>query len=107
MAASLIKLVDGVQKSVDEIVQFLQRPNQNTDIISASEFLLRQIPGHIAVRDPSHYRKLLAADGFAVRSCRFLPSDYPLFGAIDRLLAPLPGIGDFFRFRICLVAGKS
>jgi cyclopropane fatty-acyl-phospholipid synthase-like methyltransferase len=75
--------------------------------LKAREFMLRQIPGHIAVRAPAHCASLLAAAGFAVRACRFLPSDYPLFGVIDRLLAPLPGIGDFFRFRICMVAAKA
>ena len=66
--------------------------------------LLRQIPEHIAVRGPEAYRKLLGAAGFGIRSCRFLPSDYPLFGAVDRLLARVPGIGPWFRFRICIAA---
>lgn len=69
--------------------------------------ILRQIPGHIAVRDAERCRELLARAGLSVRSCRFLPSDYPLFGAVDRALAPLPGVGRWFRFRICIVAVKA
>jgi len=68
--------------------------------------ILRQIPGHVAVRDAEPYRQLLECAHFHVRSCRFLPSDYPLFGAVDRVLAPLPGIGRWFRFRICIVGVK-
>jgi len=69
--------------------------------------ILHQIPGHIAVRTAEPYRELLERSGLRVRSCRFLPSDYPLFGAVDRVLAPLPGIGRWFRFRICIVAVKG
>ena len=69
--------------------------------------ILRQIPGHVAVRDAAPYRQLLECAGLRVRSCRFLPSDYPLFGAIDRALAPLPRVGPWFRFRICIVALKA
>ena len=36
----------------------------------------------------------------------YSPSDYPIFGLLDRLLAPLPSIGEFFRFRICMVARR-
>lgn len=69
--------------------------------------ILHQIPGHVAVRGPDAYRNLLESAGFRIRSCRFLPSDYPLFGAVDRALAPLPRIGRWFRFRICMVAAKA
>lgn len=69
--------------------------------------ILRQIPGHVAVRGPDAYRALLEHTGFRVRSCRFLPSDYPLFGAVDRVLGAVPGIGAWFRFRICMVAAKA
>jgi cyclopropane fatty-acyl-phospholipid synthase-like methyltransferase len=69
--------------------------------------ILRQIPGHIAVRTPEACVRLLAGAGFAVRSCRFLPSDYPVFGAVDRALCAMPRIGPWFRFRICIVAHKA
>jgi cyclopropane fatty-acyl-phospholipid synthase-like methyltransferase len=74
--------------------------------LKARNLILRQIPGHIAVRAAPAYRALLAEAGLAVVALWHSPSDYPLFGAADRLLAPLPGIGAWFRFRICLVARK-
>ena len=69
--------------------------------------ILHQIPGHIAVREAAPYRDMLERARLRVASCRFLPSDYPLFGALDRVLAPLPGVGRWFRFRICIVAAKT
>lgn len=69
--------------------------------------LLHQIAGHVAVRGPSAYRRLLAETGFHVRSCFFLPSDYPVFGRIDRALGALPWVGSWFHFRICLVGIRA
>jgi len=72
--------------------------------LKARNLILRQIPGHIAVRGPDAYRTLLARAGFAVGSLRFLPSDYPVAGWIDRALLRVPRIDAAFRFRICIVA---
>ena len=72
--------------------------------LKARNLILEQLPVHIAVRGPDAYRACLARSGFAVEALWYSPSDYPLFGTLDRLLAPLPALGPWFRFRICLVA---
>jgi cyclopropane fatty-acyl-phospholipid synthase-like methyltransferase len=72
--------------------------------LKARNLILRQIPGHIAVRGPDAYREALERAGFGIRSLAFLPSDYPLAGRVDRALLRLPGMGAWFRFRICVVA---
>jgi SAM-dependent methyltransferase len=74
--------------------------------LKAHGLVLKQIEGHIGVRPPGAYVALLARAGFAVQAQWFLPSDYPAFGLVDRLLMKLPGLGPWFRFRICLVAMK-
>jgi cyclopropane fatty-acyl-phospholipid synthase-like methyltransferase len=74
--------------------------------LKARNLVLRQIAGHIAVRAPEPYLKLIAAAGLEVEAIWFLPSDYPGFGAVDRALARLPVVGRWFRFRICAVATK-
>lgn len=40
---AFVKLSDGTQKSINELVQFLNRPNQNTDVLEAMQFLMTQI----------------------------------------------------------------
>lgn len=40
---AFVKIEDGTQKSISEIIQFVQRPNQNTDVIGAMEFLMQAI----------------------------------------------------------------
>ena len=72
--------------------------------MKARNFILRQFPGHVAVRTPESYQGLLATSGFKVNSLSFLPSDYPAFGLLDRLLIPVPMLGRWFRHRICIVA---
>jgi ubiquinone/menaquinone biosynthesis C-methylase UbiE len=66
--------------------------------------ILKQLPGHIAVREPTAYRRLLLQNGFSINSLYFSPSTYPLFGYLDRWLADAPIVGPLFRFRICIVA---
>jgi len=75
--------------------------------LKAHDIVLKQIEGHIAVRTPEACVALLARAGFAVHAQWFLPSDYPVFGVIDRVLMKVPGLGRWFRFRICLVAMKA
>ena len=75
--------------------------------LKARNLILRQIPLHIAVRGPDTYRSLVSHAGFTIEALWYSPSDYPLFGLLDRLLAPLPVVGGLFRFRICLFATTS
>lgn len=72
--------------------------------MKARNLILRQIPGHIAVRREAQYRSLLARAAFAIRLLYFSPSTYPLAGSLDRLLWRLPLVGPWFRFRLCIVA---
>jgi len=75
--------------------------------LKAREIVLKQIEGHIAVRAPQAYVALLARAGFVVHAQWFLPSDYPAFSLVDRVLMKLPVLRRWFRFRICLVAVKT
>ena len=66
--------------------------------------ILKQIAGHIAVRGPAEYRRLLLGNGFSIDSLYFSPSTYPFFGRFDRWFGNMPIVGPLFRFRICIVA---
>jgi cyclopropane fatty-acyl-phospholipid synthase-like methyltransferase len=65
---------------------------------------IKQLRGHIAVRTFEQLRDLLQQQGWQVRENFFLPSTYPLFGIIDRLMQNIPLLGRLFYFRICIVA---
>lgn len=75
--------------------------------LKAKNLILRQIPGHIAVRTPAHYERLFARQPWRVVDRFFLPSTYPLFGLFDRLLGTVPAIGGLFRFRYCVALQKA
>ncbi len=68
--------------------------------LKAANLILKQLPGHIAVRDPGHYRRIFHELAWKDIDISFLPSSYPLVGRVDRALMRLPGIGPLFRFRI-------
>lgn len=74
--------------------------------LKARGLFLRQIPGHIAVRTPAQIERLLAGQPWITADSFFLPSTYPFFGLIDRVLEPLPGLGGLFRFRYCLALAR-
>ena len=75
--------------------------------LKSRNLILKQIAGHVAVRPPEAYARLLAQAGFDVSEQWFLPSDYPAFGLIDRIMMHVPGVRRLFRFRICIVAMKT
>ena len=75
--------------------------------LKAANFILRQLPGHIAVRGGEAYASALAAQPWAKVALEYLPSSYPLFGTLDRMLAPWPLVGPCFRFRILVLAVKA
>lgn len=74
--------------------------------MKAANFILQQLPGHIAVRRGDAYQSLLEARPWASVELQYLPSSYPLFGWIDRCMARLPRVGALFRFRILITAIK-
>lgn len=74
--------------------------------LKAHNLVLRQLPGHIAVRSPQAYPPLLRAVGLVPGATWYSPSAYPLVSCLDQALAWLPVVGALFRFRICIVAIK-
>ncbi len=67
---------------------------------------LSQIPGHVAVRAPAEYEELFQGCEWQIALQYFSPSTFPIFGWLDRLLAPIPLVGSLFRFRYCAVLRK-
>jgi len=75
--------------------------------LKARGMILKQLPGHVAVRDLAMCRPLFERAGLPIARAWYSPSTYPAFGALDRILNPVPWIGPFFRFRLCFVARKA
>lgn len=72
--------------------------------LKARNLVLRQIPGHVAVRDEAKCRDVLEDAGFDVADLRFAPSTYPGAAWFDRWFWRAPVVGPWFRFRLCIVA---
>jgi SAM-dependent methyltransferase len=77
--------------------------------LKAHDLLLKQFPEHIAVRRPSEIRRLLEEEGWRVVELSYSTAPFPAVRFLERLLAPLPGIGRLFRYRILVRAtpGRS
>lgn len=88
------------------LVVYTPSASHYVERMKAAGFLLRQLPGHIAVREGAAYRALLGAWPWSRLEISYLPSSYPLFGWLDRVLMRVPVLGRWFRFRILVSATK-
>ncbi len=75
--------------------------------LKAKNWILKQIPGHIAVRTAEECDRHFGKLPWIFRQRYFSPSTYPLFGLVDRMLSKVPGIGTLFRYRYCVVLERS
>ena len=75
--------------------------------LKARGLVLRQFPQHIAVRPALDYLRLLREAGFDVDLVDYAVSPFPGVRWVERLLAPLPLVGPFFRYRILVRAHPS
>lgn len=74
--------------------------------MKAHDFLLRQFPQHIAVRRAEAYRCFLSEAGFRIALDAWSVSPFPAVRLFESVLAPLPVLGETFRYRILLGAVK-
>ena len=72
--------------------------------LKAHDFVLKQFPQHIAVRRAAAYRRFLSAAGFRLDLDTWSVSPFPLVRLVERALAPLPLVGETFRYRILMRA---
>jgi SAM-dependent methyltransferase len=88
------------------LVAYTPSASHYVERLKARNLVLRQLPGHVAVRDGAAYGALLSGQGWSSVRIEYLPSSYPLFGWADRALMRVPVVGAWFRFRILLLAVK-
>jgi 2-polyprenyl-6-hydroxyphenyl methylase / 3-demethylubiquinone-9 3-methyltransferase len=72
--------------------------------LKAHDLVLKQFPEHIAVRRPREIRRLLEEEGWRVLELTWSTAPFPVVRWLERALAPIPGIGRLFRYRILLRA---
>jgi 2-polyprenyl-3-methyl-5-hydroxy-6-metoxy-1,4-benzoquinol methylase len=65
---------------------------------------MKQLPGHIAVRNQRQYRHLLESAGFTMNTIQYLPHYRLPMGAVDRALMNVPVLGRYFRSRLLIFA---
>ena len=87
---------------------FIYTPNPSHIIerMKAHDFILKQNPTHIDLKTQDRLISTLEANGFHIRLVYFTLSFIPVFNLIERLMMPLPVIGAFFRYRMCVSAIK-
>lgn len=86
---------------------YIHTPNADyyLERLKAHDLVLKQLPGHIAVRCYEDYQLVLNRAGFGVKEIKYLPHYNRVLGAIDRLMMNIPYIKGLFRSRIMIKAG--
>jgi len=72
-----------------------------------SQSVLKQLPGHIAVRSESAYVDLLGSAGYVVKQIHYLPHYHAVLGRIDRLAMAVPGLASLFQSRLLVEASPK
>jgi len=85
---------------------YLHTPNGNFLIeILKNQGIMKQLAGHVAVRNMAHYRKLLTQAGFQKIEVKYIPH-YTILKHLH-LLSFIPFIGKFFEARLLITAQKT
>lgn len=87
-------------------ILYIHTPNRDAllEILKDRNIILKQLPGHIAVRNTGQYRNLLENNGFNVVSVKYLPHYNRLLNIIDSIMMQIPFVGRFFKSRILIKA---
>jgi len=86
---------------------YLHTPNAQfiPEIMKSQSILLKQIPGHIAVRSPEGNSRLLIQTGYRIKRLLLLPHYNGLLKVLH-LFSYFPLVGKFFKARIFIEAEK-
>jgi SAM-dependent methyltransferase len=68
--------------------------------------ILKEDKSHIGLRTMKHYCDILIKSGFKIEKKYFKPTDIPVFNVFETLCMWIPGIGNLFKRRICVLAVK-
>jgi SAM-dependent methyltransferase len=102
--AAMLRALRRVLKPGGFLAAYTPNREHYVERLKAHDLVLKQFPEHIAVRRPREIRRLLEAEGWRVLELSYSTAPFPLVRWIERLLAPLPGIGRLFRYRVLLRA---
>jgi cyclopropane fatty-acyl-phospholipid synthase-like methyltransferase len=85
---------------------YIHTPNATyyLEQMKAHNFIIKQFPSHIAVRNQTAYQQLLERSGFRLSHIQTLPHYNRVLGLLDRFLMSWPFAGRLFEARLLIEA---
>jgi cyclopropane fatty-acyl-phospholipid synthase-like methyltransferase len=82
-------------------------PTHIIERLKKRNFLIPHNPTHTNLRKMKDIQSLMEKGGFEVNLAYYTAGFIPVINWIEYLMKPLPVIGDFFRYRICIRGLKN
>ena len=95
-----------VLKKGGSIAIYTPNPAHIIEIMKARNFILKQNPTHIDLKTMKRIVDTLNRYNFRIGMRYYTASFLPVFKCIEYLLKPLPLVGRYFRYRICVTGLK-
>lgn len=103
-ARAMLQALRRVLKPGGFLAAYTPNREHYVERLKAHDLILRQFPEHIAVRRPREIRRLLEEEGWRILELSWSTAPFPFVRWLEKLLAPVPGVGRLFRYRILLRA---
>jgi SAM-dependent methyltransferase len=101
---AMLKALRRVLKPGGFLAAYTPNREHYVERLKAHDLVLKQFPEHIAVRRPREIRRLFQTADWRLLELGWSTAPFPVVRWIEKLLAPIPGIGRWFRYRILLRA---
>jgi len=104
---AMLREVARVLVSDGVLALYTPSPTHLFERLKEQNWLMRQDPSHVGLRDMAELRESILRAGLVVERAYHRPTHLPLYRTLERACAPIPGVGGLFRRRVCIRARKS
>ncbi len=102
----LKKMLLNFQRTIPHFTLYIYTPNRTHffEYLRIRNIILKENKTHIGLRTMAEYKAILVPLGFTITRAFHLPSHVPVLRYVEWVLSYLPGIGQYFKRRVCIQA---
>lgn len=103
------KMLKNFKRTIPRFELFIYTPNRTHffEYLRKKNWILKENKTHIGLRTMEEYQRLLTDQGYSIERAFHLPSHVPIYKYLEWALSLLPGIGQYFKRRVCIIASSN